>query len=42
MRNPADMWPEYSLYIVAFGMMVTFLLKLFTYLGTTNRKKHHV
>lgn len=41
-RNPADMWPEYSLYIVAFGMLVTFLLKLFTYLGTTSRKKNHV
>ena len=41
-RNPADMWPEYSLYIVTFGMLVTFLLKLFTYLGTTSRKKNHV
>ena len=27
-RNPADKWPEYSLYVVAFGMLVTFLTKL--------------
>jgi len=37
-RNPADKWPEYSLYIVAFGMLVTFLTKLGGHLGTVSRK----
>jgi hypothetical protein len=27
-KNPADKWPEYSIYIVTFGMLVTFLTKL--------------
>jgi hypothetical protein len=27
-HNPADHWPEYSLYVVTFGMLVTFLTKL--------------
>jgi len=39
-RNPADKWPEYSLYIVAFGMLVTFLTKLGSFLGAASRKKH--
>jgi cytochrome c biogenesis protein ResB len=38
-RNPADHWPEYSLYVVAFGMLVTFLTKLGGHLGTTSRKR---
>lgn len=41
-RNPADKWPEYSLYIVAFGMAVTFLTKLGAYLGAAFRKNRHV
>jgi hypothetical protein len=40
-KNPADKWPEYSLYVVAFGMLVTFLLKLGTYLAATSRKHRH-
>ncbi len=39
-KNPADKWPEYSLYIVAFGMAVTFLTKLGSFLGAASRKKH--
>ena len=27
-RNPADKWPEYSLYVVTFGLLVHFILKL--------------
>lgn len=38
-KNPADKWPEYSLYAVAFGMLVTFLTKLFEHLGAASRKR---
>ncbi|MDE0835810.1 MAG: cytochrome c biogenesis protein ResB [Akkermansiaceae bacterium] len=38
-RNPADKWPEYSLYVVAFGMLVTFLTKLGGHLGASSRKR---
>lgn len=38
-RNPADHWPEYSLYIVAFGMLVTFLTKLGGHLSASSRKR---
>ena len=40
-RNPADKWPEYSLYIVAFGMLVTFLTKLGGHVGATSRKRNN-
>jgi hypothetical protein len=41
-RNPADKWPEYGLYVVAFGMLVTFLTKLFGHIGSVTRKaKNH-
>ena len=40
-RNPADKWPEYSLYIVAFGMAVTFLTKLGSFLAASSRKNRH-
>ncbi|MFD2257627.1 cytochrome c biogenesis protein ResB [Luteolibacter algae] len=38
-KNPADKWPEYSLYVVAFGMLVTFLTKLGGHLGAASRKR---
>ncbi|MEP2775288.1 MAG: cytochrome c biogenesis protein ResB [Luteolibacter sp.] len=38
-KNPADKWPEYSLYVVAFGMLVTFLTKLGGHLGALSRKR---
>jgi hypothetical protein len=41
-RNPADKWPEYSLYIVSFGMLITFLQKLGSHIGAASRKKRHV
>ena len=41
-KNPADKWPEYSLWIVAFGMAVTFLIKLGSFLTAGSRKKRHV
>lgn len=40
-RNPADHWPEYSLYVVAFGMLVTFLTKLGGHLAAASRKRSH-
>jgi hypothetical protein len=40
-RNPADHWPEYSLYVVAFGMLVTFLTKLGGHLGAVSRKRNN-
>lgn len=41
-KNPADKWPEYSLYVVTFGMLITFLTKLGGYLAATSRRKRHV
>jgi hypothetical protein len=41
-KNPADKWPEYSLYVVTFGMLVTFLTKLGGYLAASSRKNRHV
>jgi hypothetical protein len=41
-RNPADKWPEYSLYIVSLGMLITFLQKLGSHIAATSRKKRHV
>jgi len=41
-KNPADKWPEYSLWIVAFGMLVTFMIKLVSYIASGSRKKSHV
>ena len=41
-KNPADKWPEYSLYVVTFGMLVTFLTKLGGYLAASSRKSRHV
>ncbi len=38
-KNPADKWPEYSLYVVTFGMLVTFLTKLGIYLAGGSRNK---
>ena len=38
-RNPADKWPEYSLYVVTFGMLVTFLTKFGDYLAASSRRK---
>lgn len=41
-KNPADKWPEYSLYVVTFGMLVTFLIKFGSFLAANSRKKRHV
>jgi hypothetical protein len=41
-KNPADKWPEYSLYVVTFGMLITFLTKLGGHLAATSRRKRHV
>ncbi len=41
-KNPADKWPEYSLYIVSIGMLITFLIKLSTFILASTRKKRHV
>ena len=41
-KNPADKWPEYSLYVVTFGMLVTFLTKLVVFLAANSRKNRHV
>lgn len=40
-KNPADKWPEWSLYVVTFGMLVTFLTKLGSHLGSLSRKRKH-
>ncbi|GAA5116411.1 cytochrome c biogenesis protein ResB [Luteolibacter yonseiensis] len=41
-RNPADQWPVYSLWIVAIGMAVTFVMKFVSFLSGGSRKKSHV
>jgi hypothetical protein len=41
-KNPADKWPEYSLYIVTFGMLVTFVIKFVGFLGSNSRKQRNV
>jgi hypothetical protein len=41
-KNPADKWPEYSIYIVTFGMLVTFLTKLIIHVDTvSSKRKNH-
>lgn len=40
--NPSDKWPEYSLYVVAFGMLVHFVSKFVVFINAISRKKHHV
>lgn len=40
-KNPSDKWPEYSLYIVAFGMLITFLTKLIGHVGTVSKKRQN-
>jgi len=37
-HNPADKWPEYSLYVVTLGMLITFLTKLGESLGRVTRR----
>lgn len=37
-HNPADKWPEWSLYVVAFGLTFHFLQKLAAHLGGGKRK----
>jgi hypothetical protein len=37
--NPADKWPEYSLYVVAFGMLVTFLTLFIQFLFSRSIRK---
>lgn len=41
-RNPADQWPKYSLWIVAAGMFITFMIKLGSFLAAGSRKNRHV
>ncbi|WAC17988.1 cytochrome c biogenesis protein ResB [Luteolibacter sp. SL250] len=41
-KNPADKWPEYSLYIVTFGLLVHFIMKLAGFIGGTTSKKRNV
>ena len=37
--NPADKWPEYSLYIVTVGMLIAFITKLYQFLAGQARKR---
>lgn len=41
-RNPADKWPEYSLWIVTVGMLITFVMKLVYFILGSSKKKSHV
>lgn len=41
-KNPADKWPEYSLYVVTVGLLIHFVMKLSAYVSGTSRKKRDV
>ena len=41
-KNPADKWPEYSLYVVTLGLLIHFIMKLAGYLSGTSFKKRDV
>jgi hypothetical protein len=41
-RNPADKWPEYSLYVVTAGMGLHFILKLAFFLIASTRRESDV
>ena len=38
-HNPADQWPKYGTYVIAIGMTIHFVQKLFSYLKRTNRTR---
>ena len=40
--NPADQWPQYSLYVVALGLLVHFLTKLVCFIPGRSRHNSHV
>jgi hypothetical protein len=39
-RNPADQWPKYALYIVTIGLFVHFLLKFIVFVERNTRNKN--
>jgi hypothetical protein len=41
-KNPADKWPEYSLYVVSLGLLIHFVMKMVSYLNGSSRKKRNV
>lgn len=41
-KNPADKWPEYSLYVVTIGLFIHFIMKLSGFLTRTPAKKRNV
>lgn len=38
-KNPADQWPLYSCIVIAIGLLIHFLQKLFSYLRAENRRR---
>lgn len=39
-RNPSDKWPEYSCWVIAFGMLIAFGQRLMTYLEKQSNKRN--
>jgi len=37
-RNPSDQWPNYACWVIAIGMLVHFVLRLFRFLGASPRE----
>lgn len=37
-RNPSDQWPKWSTYIASFGLLIHFGMKLFGFIGRTEKK----
>lgn len=38
-KNPADQWPLYSCIVIAIGLMIHFMQKLFVYIRAENRRR---
>lgn len=38
-KNPSDQWPKYSIYMSILGLTIHFGVKLFSFIGQSNRKR---
>ncbi|MDP7062845.1 MAG: cytochrome c biogenesis protein ResB [Planctomycetota bacterium] len=39
-RNPSDKWPEYSMWVITFGMLLTFGRRLISFIRTQSKRRH--
>ena len=38
-NNPSDKWPEYSMWVIALGLLITFVRKLLGYMSKQNAER---